>query len=95
MRTTFTFMRTLPNASGRIATSADFLALGEGNHKSPGWIHLVVDWPKGKPEEGVVDVADGAGHPYQNLSAYECELVIKHCRAYESLMARLFPDFVS
>lgn len=77
-------MRTLPNASGRIVTSADWLALGEGNHKSPGWIHLVADWPAGRPSEAIVDVVDGAGHPYKNLSAYECEAVIRHLKAYEN-----------
>lgn len=79
---------TLTLIGNRIATGADFLALGDGNHKSPDWRHLVVDW------DGVdffksadIQLVDHAGLPYRNFNPTQLQAIAKFCRQYVNFYA--------
>ena len=77
LRTTLTLI------GDRVANAGDFLALGEGNHKSPGWLHLCVDWdPQDFYKSAYIRLADEAGSFFKNLNAVQILAVEKFCRQY-------------
>lgn len=80
----------------RVAGGGDFIALGEGVTKTPGWRHVVVDFdcvnhPNGATEfsfRWVGDIDTGVTLA-PSLSVSAMNAVAKHCRAYFNLIERL------
>lgn len=78
---------TLTLAYGRVASQGDFLALGEGVHKTPGWTHLEVSWEVGREVEARVTPT-----PARELTGQERGAIARHLRAYVNLH---FPGLAS
>lgn len=74
---------TLTLIGDRVATAGDFLALGEGRHKTPGWLHLCVDWDPSKPDQGSAFGMDGDDStPAPRLNGAQVKAITKFCRQY-------------
>lgn len=87
MRTTLSI---LPD--GRVAGSADFMALGKGQNRTPGWRHAFVDFDYDGADAFTLnwlgDIDTGVTLA-PVLSVTAMNNVAKHCRAYFNLIERL------
>lgn len=88
MRTTLSL---LPD--DRVASGADFVALGERVTKTPLWRHIVVDFEFDASAEiysfrWVGDIDTGRSLA-PNLTVTAMNNIHKHCRAYFNLIERL------
>lgn len=87
MRTTLSI---LPD--GRVAGDADYLALGRGNTRTPGWRHAFVDFDYDGADaftlKWVGDIDTGVTLA-PVLSVTAMNNVAKHCRAYFNLLGKL------
>lgn len=76
----------------RVAGGGDFIALGEGVAKTPGWRHAVVDFDYDGADaftlRWIADIATGVTLA-PTLSVSAMNNVAKHCRAYFNLIERL------
>lgn len=88
MRTTLSVM-----PDGRVAGAGDYLALGLGNNRTPGWRHAVVDFDYDPSTDvfalqfvGDIDTRQALAPA---LSVTAMNNIERHCRAYRNLIERL------
>lgn len=76
----------------RVVGAGDYLALGEGVRRTPGWRHLFADFDYDGEHAftlmWVGDIDTGASMA-PSLSVTAMNNVAKHCRAYWNLLWRL------